>query len=53
MDPKYAVKLVAEPGQQGLTKLRPEQPLTPGEYGFIAVTRGQPNMVEVFDFGVD
>ncbi len=53
VDPKYAVKLVAEPGQQGLTKLRPEQPLTPGEYGFIAVTRGQPNMVEVFDFGVD
>src|SRR6266567_3352213 len=53
VDPKYAVKLVAEPGQQGLTKLRPEQPLAPGEYGFIAVTRGQPNMVEVFDFGVD
>jgi hypothetical protein len=53
VDPKYAVKLVAEQGPGGLTKLRPEQPLAPGEYGFIAVTRGQPNMVEVFDFGVD
>lgn len=53
VDPKYAVKMVAEPGPEGLTKLRPEQPLAPGEYGFIAVTRGQPNMVEVFDFGID
>jgi hypothetical protein len=53
VDPKYAVKLVAESGQGGLTKLRPEQPLEPGEYGFVAVTHGQPNMVEVFDFGVD
>jgi hypothetical protein len=53
VDPKYAVKLVEEAGLQGITKLRPDQPLPPGEYGFIAVTRGQPNMVEVFDFGVD
>lgn len=53
VDPKYAVKLIAEAGPGGLTRLRPEQPLAPGEYGFIAVTRGQPNMVEVFDFGVD
>ena len=53
VDPKYAVKMVAESGPDGLTKLRPEQPLAPGEYGFIAITRGQPNMVEVFDFGID
>ena len=53
VDPKYAVKLVAETGPGGLTRLRPESPLAPGEYGFVAVTRGQPNMVEVFDFGVD
>jgi hypothetical protein len=53
LDPKYAVKMIAESGPDGLTKLRPEEPLAPGEYGFIAVTRGQPNMVEVFDFGID
>ena len=53
VDPKYAVKMTAEAGPGGLTRLKPEQPLPPGEYGFIAVTRGQPNMVEIFDFGVD
>jgi hypothetical protein len=29
------------------------QPLAPGEHGFVAVTRGQPNLVEVFAFAVD
>ncbi len=53
VDPKYAIKLLSEPGPDGTNRLRPEQPLGPGEYGFVAVTRGQPNMVEVFDFGID
>jgi hypothetical protein len=53
VDPKYALKLLAETGPGGTNRLRPEQPLAPGEYGFVAVTRGQPNMVEVFDFGID
>ena len=53
VDPKYAIKLLSEPGSGGTNRLRPEQPLAPGEYGFVAVTRGQPNMVEVFDFGID
>ena len=53
VDPKYAIKLLSESGPDGTNRLRPEQPLAPGEYGFVAVTRGQPNMVEVFDFGID
>jgi hypothetical protein len=53
VDPKYAIKLLSEPGPGGTSRLRPEQPLAPGEYGFVAVTRGQPNMMEVFDFGID
>lgn len=52
VDPKYVIKLAAESGPRGI-QLKPTQPLAPGEYGFVAVTRGQPNMVEVWDFGVD
>ena len=52
-DPKYRVALAGEPGQDGGTHMRPKDPLTPGEYGLVAIVRGQPNMVQVFDFGVD
>lgn len=30
-----------------------DAPLAPGEYRLIAIGRGQPNMVEVFEFGMD
>lgn len=53
VDPKYVIKLAAEPGPQGATRLKPVEPLAPGEYGFVAVARGQANLVEVFDFGVE
>jgi hypothetical protein len=53
VDPKYVIGLIAEPGPSGGTQLKPARPLAPGEYGFVAVTRGQPNLVEVFVFGVD
>ena len=53
VDPKYVIKLATEPGPRGGSHLRPLEPLKPGEYGFVAVTRGQPNLVEVFDFGVE
>jgi hypothetical protein len=33
--------------------MRPKDALAPGEYGLVAIVRGQPNMVQVFDFGVD
>jgi hypothetical protein len=52
-DPKYRVALAGEPGPDGGTHMRPKDPLTPGEYGLVAIVRGQPNMVQVFDFGVD
>lgn len=53
VDPKYAVKLVTEPGPNGGMRIKTEEPLKPGEYGFVAATRGQINMNEVFDFAVD
>jgi hypothetical protein len=53
VDPKYAIKLVTEPGPNGGVKIKAEEPLKPGEYGFVAATRGQINMNEVFDFAVD
>ncbi len=53
VDPKYMIRLIALPGPRGGTQLKPAQPLAPGEYGFVAVTRGQPNLVEGFAFGVD
>jgi hypothetical protein len=52
-DPKYRVTLEGGPGPDGATRIKPKDPLEPGEYGLIAFVRGQPNMVEVFDFGVD
>jgi hypothetical protein len=53
VDSKYAIKLSTEPGPNGGVQLRPAEPLKPGEYGFVAATRGNINLVEVFDFGVD
>ena len=53
VDPKYAIKLATEPGPNGGVKIKTEEPLKPGEYGFVAATRGQINMNEVFDFAVD
>jgi hypothetical protein len=52
-DPKYRVALAGEPGSDGGIQMRPKDPLAPGEYGLVAIVRGQPNMLEVFDFGVD
>ena len=52
-DPKYRVTLEGGPGADGTIQIRPKEPLTPGEYGLVAIVRGQPNMVEVFEFGVD
>ena len=52
-DPKYRVPLAGEPSPDGGTHVRPKAPLARGEYGLVAIVRGQLNMVEVFDFGVD
>lgn len=52
-DPKYRVPLEAIKGPEGGTRIKPKEPIAPGEYGLIAIVRGQPNMVEVFEFGVD
>lgn len=52
-DPKYRVALEGGAGPDGATRIKPKEPLAPGEYGLIAIVRGQPNMVEVFEFGVD
>lgn len=52
-DPKYRVALAGEPGPDGSTHMKPKDALAPGEYGLVAIVRGQPNMVQVFDFGVD
>jgi hypothetical protein len=52
-DPKYRVTLEGGTGPDGATRIKPKEPIAPGEYGLIAIVRGQPNMVEVFEFGVD
>jgi hypothetical protein len=52
-DPKYRVALEGGAGPDGTTRIKPKEPLASGEYGLIAIVRGQPNMVEVFEFGVD
>ena len=52
-DPKYRVALEAGAGPDGSARIKPKEPLAPGEYGLIAIVRGQPNMVEVWEFGVD
>jgi hypothetical protein len=53
VDPKYAIQLAGDPRPQGGVQLKPIEPLKPGEYGFVAVVRGQPNLNEVFDFAVE
>jgi len=53
VDPKYAIKLNTEPGPNGGFRMRPVEPLKPGEYGFVAASRGQINVNEVFDFAVE
>jgi hypothetical protein len=53
VDPKYAITLTTSPGPNGGLQLRPAEPLKPGEYGLVAAVRGQINLVEVFDFGVE
>lgn len=52
-DPKYVVTLAAEPSPDGGFRIRPKEELSPGEYGFVAVYRGEPIMTEVFEFGLD
>jgi hypothetical protein len=52
-DPKYRVSLDGAAAPGGGATIKPKEPLAPGEYGWIAIWRGQPNMVEVFEFGVD
>jgi hypothetical protein len=53
VDPKYAIKLTTEPAPNGGLRLKPTEPLKSGEYGFVAASRGQINIVEVFDFAVE
>lgn len=53
VDPKYAIQLAGDQRPQGGIQLKPIEPLKPGEYGFVAVVRGQPNLNEVFDFAVE
>jgi len=53
VDSKYAIKLTTEPAPNGGLRLKPAEPLKPGEYGLVAASRGQLNLVEVFDFGVE
>lgn len=53
VDPKYAINLVTEPGPDGSVRIKAAEPLKPGEYGFVAATRGQINLNEVFDFAID
>jgi hypothetical protein len=52
-DPKYRVALEPVAAADGGTRIKPKEPIAPGEYGLIAIVRGQPNMVQVFEFGVD
>lgn len=52
-DPKYRIALEGGTGPDGHTQIKPKDQLAPGEYGLIAIVHGQPNMVEVFEFGVD
>lgn len=53
VDPKYNIKLTMEPGPTGGVQIKPAEPLKPGEYGFVAASRGQVNLNEVFDFAVE
>jgi hypothetical protein len=53
VDPKYNIKLTTESAPNGGLRIKPAEPLASGEYGFVAASRGQVNLVEVFDFAVD
>lgn len=53
VDPKYNIKLSTEAAPNGGLRIRPAEPLAAGEYGFVAASRGQVNLVEVFDFAVE
>lgn len=53
VDPKYNIRLTMEPGPKGGVQIKPAEPLKPGEYGFVAASRGQINLNEVFDFAVE
>ena len=53
VDPKYNIKLTTEAAPNGGLRIRPAEPLAAGEYGFVAASRGQVNLVEVFDFAVE
>jgi hypothetical protein len=53
VDPKYNVKLTTESAPNGGLRIKPAEPLASGEYGFVAASRGQVNLVEVFDFAVE
>jgi hypothetical protein len=53
VDPKYNIKLTTEAAPNGGLRIRPAEPLASGEYGFVAASRGQVNLVEVFDFAVE
>jgi hypothetical protein len=52
-DPKYSIQLAGDPAPQGGVRLKPLEPLKAGEYGFVAIVRGQPNLNEVFDFAIE
>jgi hypothetical protein len=52
-DPKYRVSLAGAPATGGSTRFKPAESLVPGEYCLISIVKGAPNMLEVFDFGVD
>jgi hypothetical protein len=53
VDPKYNIKLATEAAPNGGLRIKPAEPLASGEYGFVAASRGQVNLVEVFDFAVE
>jgi hypothetical protein len=53
VDPKYNIKLTTEAAPNGGLRIKPAEPLASGEYGFVAASRGQVNLVEVFDFAVE
>lgn len=53
VDPKYNMKLTTEAAPNGGVRIKPAEPLASGEYGFVAASRGQVNLVEVFDFAVE
>jgi hypothetical protein len=56
VDEDDEIRLTVEPDPQGGFRLRPQKPLTPGEYGFVGVwwgAGGVTGFVNVPEFGVD